>query len=56
MSGSSQVCSVGGRVLVLLTALLLGVTPWTKYLWHFDNFLHGGQDMELGLLSLLTIF
>lgn len=51
MNGSSQVCSVGGRVLILLTALLLAVTPWTEYLWHFDNFLHGGQDMELGLLS-----
>jgi hypothetical protein len=55
MNGSSQVCSVGGRVLILFTALLLAVTPWTEYLWHFDNFLHGGQDMELGLLSLLTI-
>jgi len=56
MNGSSQVCSVGGRVLILLTALLLAITPWTEYLWHFDNFLHGGQDMELGLLSLVTIF
>jgi hypothetical protein len=56
MNGSSQVCSVGGRVLILLTALLLAVTPWTEYLWHFDNFLHGGQDMELGLLSLVTVF
>jgi hypothetical protein len=55
INGSSQVCSLGGRVLILLTALLLAVTPWTEYLWHFDNFLHGGQDMELGLLSLLTI-
>jgi hypothetical protein len=56
MNGSSQVCSVGGRVLILLTALLLAVMPWTEYLWHFDNFLHGGQDMELGLLSIVTIF
>ena len=56
MNGSSQVCSVGGRVLILLTALLLAVTPWTEYVWHFDNFLHGGQDMELGLLSLVTVF
>jgi hypothetical protein len=52
MNGGSQVCSVGGRVLILLTALLLAVTPLTEYLWHFDNFLHGGQDMELGLLSI----
>jgi hypothetical protein len=56
MNGSSQVCSVGSRVLILLTAILLAVSPWTEYLWHFDNFLHCGQDMELGLLSLLTIF
>jgi hypothetical protein len=34
---------------------LVAVTPWTEYWWHFDNFLHGGQDMELGLLSLLTV-
>jgi hypothetical protein len=56
MNESSQVCSVGGRVLILLTALLLAVTPWTEYVWHFDNFLHGGQDMELGLLSIVTVF
>jgi hypothetical protein len=56
MNGSSQICSVVGRVLILLTALLLIVTPWTEYLWHFDNFLHGGQDMELGLLSIVTLF
>ena len=56
MNGSSQFCSVGGRVLILLTALLLAVAPWTECLWHFDNFLHGGQDMELGLLSLVTVF
>lgn len=47
---------MGGRVLILLTALLLAVTPWTEYVWHFDNFLHGGQDMELGLLSIVTVF
>jgi hypothetical protein len=55
LNGSSHVCSVGGSVLILLSALLLAVTPWTEYLWHFDSFLHRGQDMELGLLSLLTI-
>jgi hypothetical protein len=56
MNCSSQVCCLGGRVLILLTVLLLAVTPWTEYSWHFDNFLHGGQDMELGLLSIVTIF
>jgi hypothetical protein len=30
--------------------------PWTEYFWHFDGFLHGGQDFELGILALLTIF
>ena len=55
MKGRSQICSVGGSVLILLMAVLLAVMPWTEHLWHFDNFLHGGQDMELGLLSLLTI-
>jgi hypothetical protein len=38
MNGNSQMFSVGGRVLILLT-LLLAVTPWTEYLWHFDNFI-----------------
>jgi hypothetical protein len=55
INGSSQVCSLGGRVLILLTALLLAVTPWTEYLWHFDNFLHGGQDMELTILCLMLV-
>jgi hypothetical protein len=30
--------------------------PLTEYFWQFDGFLRGGQDFELGLLSLLTIF
>lgn len=30
--------------------------PWTEYLWHFDHFLRGGYDFELGLLSLVSIF
>ena len=55
MNASSQVCSVAGRVLVLLVALLLVITPWTEYFWHFDNFLHGGQDMEFGLISIVTV-
>jgi hypothetical protein len=37
MNGSFQLCSVRGRVLILLTAFLLAVIPWTEYLWHFDN-------------------
>ncbi len=30
--------------------------PWTEYFWSFDKFLRGGQDFELGLLSIATIF
>ena len=55
MNASSQVCSVAGRILILLATLLLVVTPWTEYFWHFDNFLHGGQDMEFGLISIVTV-
>jgi hypothetical protein len=43
-------------VLIVFTGLLLAVTPLTEYFWHFDNFLRGGQDLELGLLSLATMF
>jgi hypothetical protein len=54
--GKSEACSYGGRILVLLAVVLLAITPWTEYFWHFDNFLQGGQDLELGLLSIVTIF
>ena len=56
MKGRSQICSVGGRVLLLLMALLLAVMPWTEHLWHFDNFLHGGEDFEFGLLATIMVF
>jgi hypothetical protein len=46
----------GGRLLNQFTAILIVVMPWTEYFWQFDGFLQGGQDFELGLLSLLTIF
>jgi hypothetical protein len=46
----------GGRLLILFTVILIIVMPWTEYFWQFDGFLHGGQDFELGLLSVLTIF
>ena len=41
---------------MLLTAFLILIMPWTEYFWHFDRFLRGGQDLELGLLSVLTCF
>ena len=52
----SQACALGGRLLILSTAVLIFVMPLTEYFWQFDRFLRGGQDFELGLLSLLTIF
>ncbi|MCU1251263.1 MAG: hypothetical protein JWQ49_4292 [Edaphobacter sp.] len=56
IDGISQAHALGGRLLILFTAILIFVMPWTEYFWQFDRFLRGGQDCELGLLSLLTIF
>jgi small-conductance mechanosensitive channel len=56
IDGISQAYALGGRLLLLFTAILIFVMPWTEYFWQFDRFLRGGQDFELGLLSLLTIF
>ena len=39
----------------MLTALMIFVMPWTEYFWSFDKFLRGGQDFELGLLSLAAL-
>jgi hypothetical protein len=54
--GASDGLAVGGRVLIVLVALLTAFSPWTEYYWHFDNFLHGGQDFEFGLLATITVF
>jgi hypothetical protein len=54
--GTFEGLAVGGRVLIVLVALLTAVSPWTEYYWHFDNFLHGGQDFEFGLLATITVF
>jgi hypothetical protein len=40
---------------LVCTLALVVVMPWTEYFWHFDRFLHGGQDLELGLLTLLAV-
>lgn len=53
--GTSQARALAGRVLILLTALVIAVSPWTEYYWDFDNFLHGGQDFEFGLLATITV-
>src|ERR1700735_1084403 len=55
-NGSFEARTVCGRVLIGLAALLIAVSPWTEYYWHFDNFLRGGQDFEFGLLSTIMVF
>jgi hypothetical protein len=52
-----KACVTGGRSLLFLIAIVISVMPWTEYFWHFDKFLHGGgQDFELSVLSIVTIF
>jgi hypothetical protein len=51
----SLLCSMAGRGLILLAAVVLVAMPWTEYYWQFDNFLRGGQDMELGVLAVVSI-
>ena len=53
--GVSRSYALGGRLLILSAAVLIAVMPVTNYFWQFDRFLRGGQDFELGLLSLITI-
>jgi hypothetical protein len=56
VDGISHTYALGGRLLIVLTAVLLFVMPWTEHFCELDKFLRGGQDCELGLLALLTIF
>ncbi|RXH54637.1 hypothetical protein [Granulicella sibirica] len=44
----------GSRVILMLTAVLVVLTPWSEAFCHFDRFLYGGQDVELGLVALAT--
>jgi hypothetical protein len=55
MDAVSRICAIGGRALVLVSALLVMVMPITEYFWHFDRFPYGGQDFELSILSVLAI-
>jgi hypothetical protein len=42
---------LAGRLLVVLTGLLMLVMPITEHLWNFDRFLKGGTDCEFTLLA-----
>jgi hypothetical protein len=54
MDGMSWVWIAGSRAALLLTVIFVLVMPLSEYFWHFDNFLFGGQDFELGLLTMAT--
>ncbi len=51
-----NVCSMGSRILMAMTFLVIALMPLTEYFWHFDGLLRGGQDFELSLLAILTFF
>jgi hypothetical protein len=51
----ARFCVLAGRVLILFSAVLLAITPMTAHFWTFDRFLRGGQDFEMGLLSVLAV-
>jgi hypothetical protein len=56
MDTVSWACVLLGRILVLLSAVLVIVSPWTDYFWHFDRFPYGGEDFELSVLLIVVMF
>ena len=48
---TSQSHRPAGRLLVLLTSLLILVMPLTEHLCNWDRFLRGGSDVEFNLLA-----
>lgn len=44
-----------GRILSLLTGILLVTTPLTQHVWTWDHFLRGGQDYESSALMILAL-
>lgn len=55
LDGMMRFWTKGSRLALLLTGLLVLVMPLTEYFWDFDHFLRGGQDIELGLFSVLMV-
>lgn len=49
-----QVCAGLSRFLLLMVAIELVTMPLTQQVWTWDRFLHGGQDFEFGLLTIVT--
>jgi hypothetical protein len=56
MDGVSRAWYVCARMLILFSAFLLFVMPWTENFWHFDNFPRGGEDFELSVFLIVAIF
>jgi hypothetical protein len=42
-----------GRILLLLTAVQMILSPLTQRIWTWDHFLHGGPDFESSVLVIL---
>ena len=53
-SCSSQRRMLASRIILGLTLMLLSVMPLTEHVWAGDEFLSGGHDVELSLLSELA--
>jgi hypothetical protein len=52
---ASQAFVLVGRILTLMTVLLIAVMPLTEHFWGLDTFLRGGQDFEFDLLAIMTM-
>jgi hypothetical protein len=55
VDGVSRACALGGRLVILFSVFLVGISPLTDYFWHFDKFPYGGEDFELSLLLIVAI-
>jgi len=49
-----QGCVRLSRLLLVLVAIELLTMPITQHIWTWDGFLHGGQDFELGLFTIVV--
>ena len=46
-------CRLLSRLLLILAAIELITMPLTQHIWTWDRFLHGGQDFEFGVLTIV---
>lgn len=44
-----------GRFLLMLAAISVLTLPLTQNIWSWDHFLHGGQDFETGMLTIVIV-